>query len=75
MKKHTISIMNSSGDTKVAWAVDNEVEVETAKTEFNRWIESGYAAFAMNGPDQGVQLKSFDPMEKDIIMLPQMVGG
>jgi hypothetical protein len=67
----------TAGDTKLMWDSENEDEVETARSTFEKLTKKGYAAFKAEGKDghAGAQIKKFDPEAERIILIPQMQGG
>jgi hypothetical protein len=74
--KHEMAVMDETGDTKLIWDEDNDVEVEAARTMFNSLKKKGYAGYAVNkNGDKGTLLTEFDPSAEKIIMAPQMKGG
>lgn len=67
----------TSGDTKLMWNQDSEVEVEAARETFNKLTKRGYRAFKAEGKDghQGALITAFDPAIERMILIPQMKGG
>jgi len=70
----TLSGMDSTGDTKVAWDKDNPDEVAAAKAMFERLKGKGYLAYSKKG-DSREQIRAFNPGLEQIVMKPQLVGG
>lgn len=72
-----ISVMDSTGDTKLIWDRNNADEVENARRTFADLKKKGHAAFRVTGTDgaKGEQLHEFDPNAERMIMVPQMRGG
>lgn len=49
---------------------------EEAEKIFNAVMERGMTVFAFDGPQaEGTQIKKFDPAVKEMIAIPQIVGG
>jgi hypothetical protein len=71
----TLSILDPTGDTRIAWSPGNADEVEAARTMFNTFKDKGYLAYRVEGNDKGSVIRRFDPQVGDIIMSPQMQGG
>ena len=75
-EKHEMAVMDETGDTKLIWDEDNDVEVEAARSMFNSLKKKGYAGYSVNKKgDKGELLAEFDPAAERIIMAPQMKGG
>jgi hypothetical protein len=71
-----MAVMDETGDTKLIWDEDNDVEVEAARSMFNSLKKKGYAGYSVNKKgDKGELLAEFDPAAERIIMAPQMKGG
>jgi hypothetical protein len=71
-----LMILNSTGDTRIAWDPTKHDQVAAAKKRFQELKSKGYAAFKVNASgSQGEQLDAFDPMEERTILIPPMVGG
>ncbi len=72
-----LSVLDSSGDTKLIWDRGNEVEVEAARELFAKLKHRQYLAYRVTGlsGDKGEVLHKFDPDAERIIMAPPMVGG
>lgn len=72
----TMSIMDSTGDTKLVWDPKEKTEVETARKAFQALLDKGFVAFrvAKEG-GKGEKIKEFDPLAGSIIMVPKLVGG
>lgn len=70
-----LATMDSSGDTKVSWDPSKPGEVAAARATFDSLRAKGYAAYRMNGENQGEQIFTFDPAAGRIILAPAMQGG
>ena len=74
--QHTMRIADRSGDTTVAWDVEDKVQVQKAQEQFEVLIQKGYQAFAFkDGGNQGEVARTFDPEVKKYTIMPQAVGG
>ena len=71
------TVMGREGDTKHIFNKNNPVEVEAARTLFNKLRGSGYLAYKVTVADgsRGVELKEFDPNEEKMIFSPAIAGG
>lgn len=75
-EKHEMAVMDQTGDTKLIWDEDNDVEVEAARTMFNSLKKKGYLAYSVDKKgEKGTQMSEFDASVEKIIMAPQMKGG
>jgi len=74
--KHQLRVMDGTGDTKLIWEEDNEVEVDAARELFNKLRGKGYNAYAVkeNGK-KGELINKFEPAAEKIILAPPMSGG
>jgi len=74
---HTLRIMNSSGDLRLAWDPNNEMEVKIARKAFQRAAKSNMLAYSVNPRNggKGEVIRDFDPDAEAMIMTPQTVGG
>lgn len=73
-----LEIMDSSGDTKVLWDVDNEAEVAETRRIFDSMIaESGMLAYKTESKNtsDGEVIKEFDATAERVVLSPQLVGG
>ena len=71
-----LSVLDQTGDTKVAWDSENDDEIATARRTFNDLRGKGYLAFRVNKQgDKGQEMREFDPEAEKIILAPQMRGG
>lgn len=67
---------NQTGDTRITWDADNEVEVEVAKAAFDKLREKRYFAYKVKkAGGKGTVVHKFDPEAEKIIMALPMAGG
>jgi hypothetical protein len=73
--KHTLSVMDSSGDRKAEWDENDPATMVEAKQLFDAIRASGGQVFheQRDGLGGGV-VKEFDP-KADMIGVPRIVGG
>lgn len=71
-----MAVMNMTGDTKTIWDRTKPVEVEDARTQFDRFKAKGYMAYTVEGEGKkGTVISKFDPDAERIIFAPPMRGG
>lgn len=70
--RHKMIVLNRDGDFSVDWDPKVEDEIKRANTEFESLRNRGYVAFPFRG---GSRLDAFDPEQKEIVMIPRLVGG
>lgn len=72
-----LAVMDRTGDTKVVWDPDNEVEVANAKRTFDDLRKKGFLAYTVNERDasKGTHITEFDPEAGKIILSPPIIGG
>ena len=73
--RHTLRVLDRSGDTAVQWAPENQTETETAKQVFDRFAAAGYAMFRAEPGTTATQIREFDPEAKEIVATRPFVGG
>lgn len=75
-KTSELCIIDTTGDTKYIWDVDNEDEVDVARNMFNQLKEKNYVAYSVgrNGKKDEI-IRNFDETLGKIIMIPPVVGG
>lgn len=78
-KRHEITMMSNSGDTKLAtWDPELAAEVDSAFATFVSLQQSGYLLYKPDGgadSASGEKLTAFDPAAEVIIAVRQPVGG
>lgn len=69
-------IIDTTGDTKYIWDVNNEDEVEVARNMFNQLKKKNYVAYSVgrNGKKDEI-IREFDETLGKIIMIPPVIGG
>ncbi len=73
--KHSLSIMDSSGDRRTEWDETDAASMEAAKELFDALRASGGQVFREQaGGLGGGVVKEFDP-RADMIGVPRIVGG
>ena len=73
--KHTLSIMDSSGDRKTQWDDEDPTSMEEARQLFDSIRASGGQVFSeQKGGIGGGLVKEFDP-KADMIGVPRIIGG
>lgn len=75
-KKSEMAIMDHTGDTKIVWDPENDVEVDHAEKTFNEFKKKGYLAYKVDKKgNSGEIMRKFDKDEEKMILTPQMKGG
>jgi hypothetical protein len=71
-----LAVIDHTGDTKVMWDPNVQVEVDVAKGTFDKMRKNGYLAYSV-APDgkQAEQINEFDKAAGKIIMTPPLRGG
>jgi len=76
---HTMHVLDHSGDTTITWNPDREAEVSAAREMFARLRGNRYLAYRRDpeaaGGGRGETIHEFDPQAREIVMVPQTVGG
>lgn len=71
-----LAVMDHSGDLKIIWNSDNDVEVTIARRSFDDLRKKGYVGYSVKKDgDKNEVIREFDPEAEKIIMAPPMVGG
>lgn len=74
--RHTLRILDKSGDTRLSWNPANPAEVAEVREKFDE-ITKGLGFLAYTVPTDGSQgevIREFDP-EHSTVLTPQMQGG
>jgi Na+-transporting NADH:ubiquinone oxidoreductase subunit NqrA len=74
--QNTLSVIDTTGDTEYWWDVNNQDEIDIARTVFKKFKKKNYLAYKINTDgNKGEVIKSFDEKVGKIILMPPMVGG
>jgi hypothetical protein len=78
--KHTMAIIDGSGDTKINWDPDDADSVEAARDTFKKLIKKGHMAYSVHDKGKNLGKKNeriteFDPELENIIFIAPMTGG
>ena len=77
--KHAFAVMGQAGDTKTMWDPNNADEVDNARAQFDRLVNSKrFSAFRVSNEDpnkKGERMRSFDPAAGRVIFVPPIQGG
>jgi metallophosphoesterase superfamily enzyme len=69
-------ILDSTGDTKHIWDRNNPVEIEEARSLFDRMKARGMQAWSVTRKgDKDRKISEFDPQAEKIIFAPALQGG
>jgi hypothetical protein len=74
---HEIAVLDSSGDSKITWSLNDEIAIENARRSFDYFREQGYTAFRVDGDEGGLGglMNEFDPTAEQVVFVPPMVAG
>lgn len=72
-----MSCLDHTGDYEVTWNRRKAVEVELARTTFDKLKRDGYTAYKVksDGETRGVAIEAFDPGVERMVMVPPLAGG
>lgn len=75
----TMRILDSSGDTAVAWELDDLEAVRAAEEQFSRLVtrerRMAFARPAGTAAGDSELIRAFDPTAEEIIMMRAIQGG
>ena len=76
-EKHTLSIPDVSGDTRLMWDPRDADEVKIAREAFDAAKAKGMVAYAVDqsGDRSDEVIREFDPARSKIVMTKQLAGG
>lgn len=73
---HEMQVMDPTGHTTVKWDPKSDADVDVARGVFIEMKAKGYSAFRIRALGKpGERMASFDPAAKQMILIPQLVGG
>lgn len=74
--RHTLRILDKTGDTQLTWDPTNVEEVASVREKFNEIVKGlGFLAYTVpTDGSQGEVIREFDP-EHSTVLTPQMQGG
>lgn len=76
IRRHTLSVIDNTGDTKTIWDPSNDTEVEIARSTFNALRKKNYLIYHVKGNgEKGKAMTEFDPSAEKMIAVPNIVGG
>lgn len=72
-----MAIMGREGDTKIMWDKTKPVEVDVARSNFEKLRKEGYSAYAVSdkGDKKGETVREFDPNAERYVFVPPMQAG
>jgi hypothetical protein len=71
-----MAIMGKSGDERITWNSNDQLDTARAKKIFDDLIASGHLAFRIkDGSTKGEQISEFDPKAQRLLMSPALRGG
>lgn len=72
--KHELIVLDSTGDSRVAWDSEDKLSISAAMAEFDRLVARGYRGAKMDSPESGTMTSKFNP-ESDLVMVPNIHAG
>jgi hypothetical protein len=74
--RHTLRILDKSGDTRLSWDPTNATEVAEVREKFDEIVKGlKYLAYTVpTDGSQGEAIREFNP-EVSTVLTPQMQGG
>jgi hypothetical protein len=70
------NVLDPNGHTRTMWDTSNAEQVETARRIYNEFMRDGYRAFRMDkASGEGVPQGSFDPRDKETLLVPPIRAG
>lgn len=74
--EHVILTLDRRGDSRFSWNPQNRADVEAAREHFQKLKDKGHLAYRVrNGEKTAETISEFDPEAREIVMVPQTVGG
>jgi hypothetical protein len=74
--QHVLRVLDHTGDTAYEWEGENDgPAVAVAERTFDEKIGQGFAAFEMETPTVGKQVKALNRKAPETILVPQYEGG
>ena len=71
-----LRVLCGRGDVKVDWDIAEAAAVAEAERIFRENAARGYAAFRVeDAVEATVRIDQFDPLAREIIQIPRIVGG
>jgi hypothetical protein len=69
-------VLDPNGHTRTTWDASSPEEVENARRIYNDLMSRGYRAFRMEGgAGEGVPRRTFDPKDKETLLVPPIRAG
>jgi hypothetical protein len=72
--KHSLRVLDSNGDTKIEWDLDDPKSLQEAQEAFEKAKRTGQVFRAQPNGEGGGQMREFDP-QADMIAVKTIVGG
>ncbi|HWD22363.1 MAG TPA: hypothetical protein VG591_04460 [Burkholderiales bacterium] len=68
-------VLDPNGHTSTTWDTGSAEDVETARQIYNDLVRRGYRAFRMDGGAGEGPKRTFDPKEKETLLVPPIRAG
>jgi hypothetical protein len=75
MAKHTLIVMDRTGDSRHEFDAGDQTSIDDAEKRFKELTGLGFTAAVRTGPGEQQQIKAFDPTAPEILFHPHLVGG
>ena len=72
--EHRLRILGREGHVETMWRPEAPETVAPAKEKFDELTRMGYLAFVAT-PQTKEQIREFDPLATEILLVPRYVGG
>jgi hypothetical protein len=70
-----LRVLDRNGDTPLRWDPANRDEVDDARQRFAHFKGRGYLAYKRDEAGERETISEFDPAVREVVMVPQPVGG
>ena len=68
-------VLDPTGHTSTTWDTARPDDVERARRVFNDLMKRGYRAFRMGAAGEGLPTGTFDPQDKETLLVPPIRAG
>jgi hypothetical protein len=72
---HNQIVMDTSGDTRHHFDVNDQAAVAEAEQRFMELTGAGFAAVKRTGPGTSELIRKFDPTVEETLFIPRLIGG
>jgi hypothetical protein len=68
-------VIDTSGDTRHHFDADDEAAVAKAEERFKKLTGAGFTAAKRTGAGTSELIRTFDPIAKETLFIPRLIGG